>query len=171
MTAPHLKFIKHYPDHIIHQIEQLIEQDKLGDYLKDKYPKIHDITSEKMLYQFTMDIKNTYMRQSQPLSKVRYDDKVDVIHNALGLHKQVSRVQGNKLKSKREIQVASVFKKAPIEFLTMIVVHELAHFKEKDHNKAFYKLCQHMEPNYHQLELDLRLYLTYLAQPNSKSLY
>lgn len=171
MERSHLKYIKHYPDHILNQVEQLIEKNALGSYLKNKYPESHQINNEKMLYQFTLDIKNTYMRQSQPLSKVRYDDKVDVIHNALGLHKQVSRVQGNKLKSKREIQIASVFKKAPIEFLTMIVVHELAHFKEKEHNKAFYKLCQHMEPDYHQLELDLRLYLTYLAQPDNNNLY
>jgi hypothetical protein len=44
----------------------------------------------------------------------------------------------------------------------MIVVHELAHIKEKEHNKAFYKLCMHMEPDYHQLEFDTRLYLTHL---------
>ena len=42
----------------------------------------------------------------------------------------------------------------------MIVVHELAHLKEREHDKAFYQLCQHMEPDYHQLEFDLRLYLT-----------
>ncbi len=55
-----------------------------------------------------------------------------------------------------------VFKTAPLEFLRMIVAHELAHLKEKEHNKAFYKLCEHMEPDYHQLEFDLRLYLTHL---------
>ena len=44
----------------------------------------------------------------------------------------------------------------------MIVVHELAHLKEKEHNKAFYNLCRHMLSNYHQLELDMRLYLTEL---------
>ena len=43
----------------------------------------------------------------------------------------------------------------------MIVVHELAHLKESEHNKAFYQLCQHMEPDYHQLEFDLRLWLTW----------
>ena len=42
----------------------------------------------------------------------------------------------------------------------MIVVHELAHLKEQQHDKAFYQLCRHMEPGYHQYELDLRLYLT-----------
>ncbi|HSX51245.1 MAG TPA: metal-dependent hydrolase, partial [Cellvibrio sp.] len=36
------------------------------------------------------------------------------------------------------------------------------HFKEKEHNKAFYQLCRHMEPNYYQYEFDLRLYLTQL---------
>jgi len=58
--------------------------------------------------------------------------------------------------------VASLFKNVPLEFLRMIVVHELAHLKEKDHNKAFYKLCVHMEPAYYQSELDMRIYLTYM---------
>ena len=53
-----------------------------------------------------------------------------------------------------------MFKSVPEAFLEMIVVHELAHFKEKEHNKAFYKLCEHMQSNYHQVEFDLRLYLT-----------
>lgn len=41
----------------------------------------------------------------------------------------------------------------------MIVVHELAHLKEHDHNKAFYQLCCHILPDYHQLEFDCRVYL------------
>jgi len=44
----------------------------------------------------------------------------------------------------------------------MIVVHELAHLKEAEHDKSFYQLCTHMAPDYHQLEFDLRLYLTHL---------
>ena len=42
----------------------------------------------------------------------------------------------------------------------MIVVHELAHLKERNHDKAFYKLCLHMQPDYHQVEFDVRVYLT-----------
>jgi predicted metal-dependent hydrolase len=71
-------------------------------------------------------------------------------------------VQGGKLKSKREIRVASLFKDTPEAFLKMIVVHELAHLRERDHDKAFYQLCTHMEPGYHQLEFEVRLYLTHL---------
>jgi predicted metal-dependent hydrolase len=73
-------------------------------------------------------------------------------------------VQGNKLKAKREIRVATLFKTVPEPLLKMIVVHELAHLKERDHDKAFYQLCTHMEAGYHQLELDLRLVLTHLEE-------
>jgi hypothetical protein len=45
----------------------------------------------------------------------------------------------------------------------MIVVHELAHFKESAHDKHFYQLCRHMALDYHQLEFDVRVYLSYLA--------
>ena len=102
------------------------------------------------------------MKKSPPLSKVIYDNKLHVVHNALGLHSHVPRVQGGKIKTKNEIRVSAVFKKTPEAFLNMIAAHELAHLKEQDHNKAFYRLCQHMLPDYHQLEFELRLYLIQL---------
>ena len=118
--------------------------------------------NDKALFSYVNDLKNNHMKKVAPLSKVIYDGKINVIHNALGTHHFISRVQGSKLKAKNEIRIASMFKSAPEEFLQMIVVHELAHFKEKEHNKAFYKLCQYMEPEYHQLEFDLRLYLIHV---------
>ena len=93
------------------------------------------------------------------INKVIYDSKINVINNALGLHTFISRVQGYKLKAKNEIRISHIFKNAPIEFLEMIVVHELAHLKQKEHNKAFYSLCHHMLDNYAQIEFDFRLYL------------
>lgn len=157
-----LKYLAGYPEDVKSQVQSLITSEKLGDLLLKKYPVTHDIKSNKALYSYVIDLKNQFIRQSSPLSKVIYDDKLDVLHQALGLHSFVSRVQGGKLKAKNEMRIGSVFKNAPSQFLNMIVVHELAHLKEKDHNKAFYKLCMHMEPNYHQLEFDMRLYLTYL---------
>jgi predicted metal-dependent hydrolase len=125
-----------------------------------KYPVTHQIYNDKALRSYVMDIKNQYLKKSEPLSQIKYDDKIHVINNALGLHTYVSRVQGSKLKSKNEIRIGALFKKTPETFLQMIVVHELAHLKEKEHNKNFYKLCQHMQADYHQIELDLRIYLT-----------
>jgi predicted metal-dependent hydrolase len=63
--------------------------------------------------------------------------------------------------------VATLFKEAPADFLRMIVVHELAHIRELEHNKAFYQLCMHMEPDYGQLEFDLRLWLLNQELPQS----
>lgn len=157
-----LKYLSHYPVQIRQQAQRLLDEKRLGDYLLKNYPTAHNVTSAKALYDYTLDIKNTYIRKSNPLSKVIYDDKIHAVKHALGLHTYISRIQGNKLKAKQEIRISSTFKRGPEAFLKMIVVHELAHLKEKEHNKAFYKLCQHMEPSYHQLELHLRLYLTHI---------
>jgi predicted metal-dependent hydrolase len=36
----------------------------------------------------------------------------------------------------------------------------LANLRAGVHGKPFYALCRYMEPDYHQLEFDLRLWLT-----------
>jgi len=157
-----LKYLAGYSATVTDQVHKIIDNNKLAELLLKKYPAAHNIRTDKALYAYAVDMKNQFLRQSNPLSKVVYDDKIDVLHQALGLHSFVSRVQGSNLKSKNEIRIGSLFKSAPLEFLRMIVVHELAHLREKQHNKAFYKLCEYMEPDYHQLEFDMRLYLTYL---------
>ena len=156
-----LQAINHYPAHIKEQVETLIKSEKLGPYLLNRYPDPHTINSEKALYDYVQDYKKRYIKQSSPISKVSYDAKLQLVKHALGTHTTISRIQGNKLKAKQEIRIATLFKKTPQAMLDMIVVHELAHLKEKDHNKAFYKLCCYMLPEYHQLELDTRLFMIY----------
>ncbi len=158
-----MNYLTGYPDTLQSQVRDLVTQDRLGALLLKKYRCAHEIRTDKALYDYVMDIKNSFLRNADALSKVAFDSKLQVIAHALGTHTTVSRVQGSKLKSKREIRVASLFKEVPIEFLRMITVHELAHLKEKAHDKAFYQLCTYMEPDYHQFELDLRLYLTHRA--------
>ena len=154
------KYLNHYPEQTKQQVHQLLEQNKLEAHLVKKYPSPHAVKNDKALFSYVNALKNEHMKRTPPLSKTLYDGKLSVIHNALGTHHFISRVQGSKLKSSNEIRIATMFKNVPEEFLRMIVVHELAHFKEKEHNKAFYKLCQYMEPSYHQIEFDVRLYLT-----------
>lgn len=157
-----LKYLHGYPEHVLDRVRQLIAQDELGIVLARKYPASHQVRTDRALYDYVLELKNDYMRSAEPLSKVAFDNRLHVAENALGIHSMVSRVQGGKLKAKREIRVAGLFREAPPEFLRMIVVHELAHLREREHNKAFYQLCTHMEPQYHQLEFDTRLYLTQL---------
>lgn len=156
-----LKYLQAYPQGLQEQVRQMIAQDKLGGYLEQRYPGRHEVQSDKALYAYALSLKQEHLRNAPNIDKVLFDNRLDLTHRALGLHTTVSRVQGGKLKAKKEIRVASLFKEAAPEFLKMIVVHELAHFKESDHNKAFYNLCEHMQPGYHQMEFDLRVYLTW----------
>ena len=157
-----MKYLSAYPDSLQVQVRQLLDEDKLGDMLLKKYPRAHGVRTDKALYDYVMALKTEFLRSSEPLSKIAFDSKLHVIAHALGTHTTVSRVQGNKLKAKREIRVATLFREGPEAFLKMITVHELAHIKEKGHDKAFYQLCTHMEPRYHQYEFDLRVYLTHM---------
>ncbi|MCU1723509.1 YgjP-like metallopeptidase domain-containing protein [Pseudomonas sp. 5P_5.1_Bac1] len=163
-----LKYLQAYPPALQDQVRQLIARGQLGDYLQRRYPARHDVQSDKALYSYAQNLKQEHLRNAPNLDKVLFDNRLDLTHRALGLHTAVSRVQGGKLKAKKEIRIASLFKEAAPEFLRMIVVHELAHFKEAEHNKAFYKLCEYMQPGYHQLEFDLRVYLTWRELPGDQ---
>jgi predicted metal-dependent hydrolase len=162
-----LKYLKAYPPHLQAQVQQLIATQRLGTYLSQRYPDRHQVQSDKALYAYTQALKQEHLRNAAAIDKVLFDNRLDLTHQALGLHTAISRVQGGKLKAKKEIRVAALFKQAAPEFLRMIVVHELAHLKEQDHNKAFYQLCEYMQPGYMQLEFDLRLYLTWRDLPSA----
>ncbi|MBA3625472.1 MAG: M48 family metallopeptidase [Methylibium sp.] len=155
-----MKYLRGYPPDLLARVNELLAQGRLGETLRQRYPEAHGVRTDPALYGYVMDLKNRFLRGAPPIAKVLYDGRLELAHNALGTHATVSRVQGTRLKAKREIRVAAVFKDAPAAFLKMIVVHELAHVKEREHDKAFYALCAHMEPAYRQLEFDARLWLT-----------
>jgi predicted metal-dependent hydrolase len=163
-----MKYLSAYSEQTLSQVRQVMAQGRLGEVLLQRYPKAHDIRNDRALYDYVQDLRNEFLRNAAPIDKVAFDSKIHVINHALGLHTSVSRVQGGKLKAKHEIRVATMFREVPLEFLRMITVHELAHVKEKQHDKAFYKLCTYMEPNYHQYEFDTRLYLTHLDASGKK---
>jgi predicted metal-dependent hydrolase len=155
-----MKYLSGYAPAVLARVCELIAQGRLGESVRQRYPEANEVRNDPALYDYVMALKTRYMRSAPPIAKVAYDNRLQVLHNALGTHATVSRVQGTRLKSKREIRVANLFKEAPGAFLKMIVVHELAHLKEREHDKPFYALCCHMESDYHQLEFDLRLWLT-----------
>lgn len=166
-----MKYLKGYPLDLQAKAQLLVDRGQLGDMLRSRYPASHGVRTDKALYDYVVDLKNTYIRNGASISKVAFDSKMQVVAHTLGTHTTISRVQGMKLKTKHEIRIATVFRAAPEAFLKMITVHELAHLKERDHNKAFYNLCERMEPNYHQYEFDLRLYLTHLDLPDGQGLW
>jgi len=163
-----LPYLRSYPASLQDQARGLLAEGRLGDVLARKYPQAHAVRSDKALYDYAQALKARYLRNAGTVNKVLFDSKIHVVRHALGLHTAVSRVQGNRLAAKHEIRIAAMFKQTPEEFLRMIVVHELAHLREKDHGKAFYQLCTHMEPKYHQYEFDVRLYLTHVEHTGDR---
>lgn len=161
---PHpLPFLGGYPAALQDEVRQLLASGRLGDHLARRYPEAHAIRTDGALYEHASALKARYLRNAPALAKVAYDHRLQIDQRALGTLTAISRVQGGRLTAKREVRVAALFKDAPAAMLQMIVVHELAHLKERDHNKPFYALCDHMLPGYHQIEFDTRVYLTWRA--------
>jgi hypothetical protein len=155
----HLRYLNGYPEDVLERIQTMLENGELEQQLFKRYPRANSITSDKALYNYVLELKNRYLKSSPPIARVIFDKKISIYDQALGIHSTKSIVQGRKLKSKSEIRIAERLKKAPEPLFKSVVIHELAHLKEKGHDKPFYKLCLYMEPDYHQLEFDLRLYL------------
>ena len=160
MTEHTLRYLAGYPGNVQRQVQRLIDEGRLGAHLAARYEGVHGYQSNKQLFELVKDLKRHHMRTAPPVSKALYDDRLMAVEHALGLHTFTSAAHGGKLRARSEIRIAGVFRSAPEPFLRMIVVHELAHLREKDHSKAFYRMCETMEPDYHQLEFDTRLYLT-----------
>jgi len=155
-------YLAGYPPALVAQARRLIGSGRLSEVLLAKYPQAHAVRTDKALYDYVREVRGERLRNAPQLNRVAYDSTLQALRNALGTHAAVSRVQGGKLKAKRELRVATVFREMPEAFLRMVVVHELAHLRETEHNKAFYQLCSHLEPDYAQLEFDLRVYLCHL---------
>lgn len=155
-----LPLLQGYPEELVAPAAALIESGRALDVIAKRYPVGHRVSSNKELFAYVQELKARYMKNTPQVAKVSYDKRMRSAQNALGLHTTKQRVHGDGLRTSRELKVASLFRQAPLAFLRMICVHELAHQKHREHDNAFYRLCCHMEPAYHQLEFDLRVYLS-----------
>lgn len=69
--------------------------------------------SDSALHDYVQALKAAASAQRAAASKVRFDNTLHVIRNALGTHTAISRVQGSRLQAKREIRIATLFRAAP----------------------------------------------------------
>lgn len=154
-------FLAGYPAPLLDDVRARLADGSLGSLLARRYPEAHQVRTDAALYDHASALKARFLRNAPALNKVAFDGRLQIDQRALGTLTAASRVQGGRLAAKRELRVAAVFKQAPAAMLDMIVVHELAHLKEREHDKAFYALCEHMLGGYHQVEFDTRLWLTW----------
>src|SRR3970282_862913 len=100
-----MKYLAGYSDQVQAQVRELVAADRLGTWLRDRYAEVHAVRNDKALYEYTVAIKDRYLRKTGPLDKVVYDSKLQVVRHALGNHTTVSRGLGRKLKARRGTRV------------------------------------------------------------------
>lgn len=157
-----LPFLGGYPPEVVEPVRQALAAGTLGHWLQRRYPQAPGARSDAQLFARAQALRAGHLRHAGPLAKVVFNNRMSAAPAAvatLGTLTRVARVQGAALKTKQEIRISAIFKSAPSPMLDMILVHELAHLKEREHDKAFYALCRHMLPDYHQLEFDTRVWL------------
>ena len=53
-----LKYLAGYPEDLQARVHQLIEQDRLGTILADKYGQAHAVRNDRQLYEYTLQMKD-----------------------------------------------------------------------------------------------------------------
>ena len=86
------KYLSGYPEETQSKVRTLIEQDRLGSVLADRYGETHAVRNDRQLYEYTVQMKDRYLRKAAPLRKVAYDNRLQVVKHALGTHTSISRV-------------------------------------------------------------------------------
>jgi predicted metal-dependent hydrolase len=154
-----LSFLDTYPEKIQTKIHTLIEEEGLEEYIRELYPENHKIITDKELFEYVQDLRKKYMKKAPPAHKVVFDDSNSTVYYPLGLKDNELILNDNGHKIKNVMRIASLYKNAPLELFHMVVAHELAHTKEREHENNFFRLCHHLDGDYSQHEFDLRLFL------------
>ena len=85
-----MRYISGYSEELRDHVISLIKADRLGEMLKSKYPAPHEHNSNKLLRAYTQQIKTQYLKTTERLSKICFDDQLHLVHHALGTQTFVS---------------------------------------------------------------------------------
>ncbi len=58
------------------QVQKLVNEKRLGDTILKRFPVAHEIKTERALYDFTIELKNQFLRKAPPISKVVFGSVV-----------------------------------------------------------------------------------------------
>ena len=75
-----LPYLQAYPEATRAQVQALLDQGRMAQWLTDKYPQGHGLRTDRALYDYVQDAKNSFLRGADPLSKVAFDSKLHVNH-------------------------------------------------------------------------------------------
>ena len=73
------RYLQAYPDNLQLQVQKIIDGPGLGEWLKSRHSESHTIRTDSALYNYVMELKNEFLRQADPINKVSYDSKLQII--------------------------------------------------------------------------------------------
>ena len=61
---PPLKYLAGYPEPVQQQVRELIAAGRLGEVLERRYAEAHQVRNDRLLYDYTMAMKERFLRKS-----------------------------------------------------------------------------------------------------------
>ena len=77
-----INYLAGYPPSLVAPVRDLAAAGRLGEVLRQRHPRVHDVRTDKALYDFVQTIRNDCLRNAPPLSKVLYDNRLQVVAQA-----------------------------------------------------------------------------------------
>lgn len=122
--------------------------------------QLYILTDVLQAEKIQLQLQNWYRRQAMTVFNERLQIIVEhapwAVDKAIPLKlRKMKRTWGN-CSSSGVIKLNTHLIKAPLEVIDSVVAHELCHLEEMNHGKAFYRLLEQLNPNWHQDRARLR---------------
>jgi predicted metal-dependent hydrolase len=125
------------------------------EFNEESFHISHSSSTEQELLEEVLNLfyKQEAIRTITPLVK-KWSDKMKLNPSNIGFRKAKSR--WGSCSSQNSLSFNYYLSKLPLPIVEYVVVHELAHIKEKNHSKNFWALVEEFLPNYRMLVKELR---------------
>ena len=64
--AQPLRYLQGYPAETLAQVEKLLQEDRVADWLLKKYPQGHTVRTDKALFDYVQALKSEHLRGAEP---------------------------------------------------------------------------------------------------------
>ena len=59
------KYIGNYPPNVVQQVQSLVDNDKLAEFLLKRHPTTHSVYNDSDLREYVLDLKNQHLKEKE----------------------------------------------------------------------------------------------------------
>eukprot|EP01041_Mallomonas_annulata_P019653 gene19653-39081_t len=60
VAMPTLRYLNGYPAETLDQVQRMLIDGRVGNWLTQRYPQAHGVRTDKVLYDYVQDLKSDY---------------------------------------------------------------------------------------------------------------